>query len=75
MEHEASSLSMSSLEWELFFRIPLCCPHDAMINKGKTSACVKDIFGLLKKNQRRIQAIKIYVIHRNRPLPCIIIYL
>jgi hypothetical protein len=51
---------MPNLEWvQLFFRIPLCCRHDATINKGKTSACVKDIFGVLKNICRRIQA------HRN----------
>jgi hypothetical protein len=57
MGHEATSLSMPSLEWvELLFRVPLCRPHDAMIQKGKTSACVKDTIGLLKKNPRRIHA-------------------
>jgi hypothetical protein len=52
MEDEAPCRSMPSLGWvELFFRIALCCPYGAMINKGKTSVCLKDTFGLLKKNR------------------------
>lgn len=67
---------MPSLEWvELFFRIPLCCPPDAMINKGKTSVCVKDTFGLLRREKNTGQSKYVYVTHRNGPLLCIIIYL